>query len=960
MSSPSLFTTSASAGLIPTPNGALDEAVGPYMRLKVKFERKTKHFRFMTKRVYIGGAIIKFIEMADRGSMTIFEWYPLLLSSSGIGKHRGSISDASVQLSVYWAPDPAGKMEAISKKSKRASPMKVKLKSSEDVAAPVGAGRIVDATSTEKTLSKLLVVIVRAENLLASDFNGKSDPYCIVQCAGEKYRTPTIKANLNPEWNCELEFGGKLTARQVDDEEEVVVRLYDQDLLSKDDPLGEVHIPIWMIADTKEATWFPVEPVAHMYARARRKPLGRLLVRCDYRRGTATFDDMSLHSSLLMRAPTQSLFKLGLYVKDRPVLRVHVASARHIPALDATGFSDPYCVLTCGNEKYKTRACRQTLRPYWGQTFIFGSTKGWISDTDELKIALYDKDRTSSDDLVGVLRLPLWSLRNRWDDLRWYGVNSIFGSSAGEIQLHVEYGSGGKHKRSGMQARRASQIAKEKEIAQVEKWYKGKLWRYRLDLVIISGRDLVVSDRKTLSSDPYCYVSCGKSKRLRTKIKYQTLQPVWGELFKFKKPMDGGDVGLTGRDQVTIEVYDYDEIGNDDFMGKVVIDLSYVIDKMGYIDKAGSTHMEWFALGGGGGKNGKSIHTVNEVPQGANPYGSIHLQFKLVPIAERRTEVVSKLAVSVKKVWMTPGNAENTSIGDKVSLKKAIYAKIEMWDGHSIVLPSRRLYDRLGCASINCEVYVEEDVHKLWKLVKSILDEKEKAALYSRSPKLKGIEGTDTVMRISVHDDSTGRLLGETKYSAEMLKSYKARMDKHSNFMSHGHTRELQGGSTDGRLEAEVRICQVKALMSPSIAYVNIRLESMKVFVNSFKHSFRVVVKCAGHALASQNYGGRLAIDFSDDAISSNVRIPIKSMHSEVEIEVYAKPNRKNDGHLELQGSFVVQRSLHDIESIDADSAIATRHAEKDALKTQNTLVAVEENASSKKTHLGKLWGCYA
>ena len=298
---------------------------------------------------------------------------------------------------------------------------------------------------------------------------------------------------------------------------------------------------------------------------------------------------------------------------------------------------------------------------------------------------------------------------------------------------------------------------------------------------------------------------------------------------------------------------------------------------------------------------------------------------------------------------MTPGNAENTSIGDKVSLKKAIYAKIEMWDGHSIVLPSRRLYDRLGCASINCEVYVEEDVHKLWKLVKSILDEKEKAALYSRSPKLKGIEGTDTVMRISVHDDSTGRLLGETKYSAEMLKSYKARMDKHSNFMSHGHTRELQGGSTDGRLEAEVRICQVKALMSPSIAYVNIRLESMKVFVNSFKHSFRVVVKCAGHALASQNYGGRLAIDFSDDAISSNVRIPIKSMHSEVEIEVYAKPNRKNDGHLELQGSFVVQRSLHDIESIDADSAIATRHAEKDALKTQNTLVAVEENASSKK-----------
>ena len=79
--------------------------------------------------------------------------------------------------------------------------------------------------------------------------------------------------------------------------------------------------------------------------------------------------------------------------------------------------------------------------------------------------------------------------------------------------------------------------------------------------------------------------------------------------------------------------------------------------------------------------------------------------------------------------------------------------------------------------------------------------------------------------------------------------------------------------------------------MSPNIAYLNIRLQSMKVFVDSMKHSFRCIIKCAGQRIASQTYGGSFAVDFSKDAVSENCRIPIKSMFSTLEIEVYATPN---------------------------------------------------------------------
>ena len=53
---------------------------------------------------------------------------------------------------------------------------------------------------TEK-ISLLGIEVIEAVNLLPSDKNGLSDPYCVVTVGKKSKRTLTILKNLNPKWN---------------------------------------------------------------------------------------------------------------------------------------------------------------------------------------------------------------------------------------------------------------------------------------------------------------------------------------------------------------------------------------------------------------------------------------------------------------------------------------------------------------------------------------------------------------------------------------------------------------------------------------------------------------------------------------------------------------------------------------------------------------------------------------
>ncbi|XP_059808678.1 multiple C2 and transmembrane domain-containing protein 2-like isoform X3 [Hypanus sabinus] len=84
----------------------------------------------------------------------------------------------------------------------------------------------------------LQVQVIKACNLPAADFAGKSDPFCVLELGNDRLQTHTIYKNLNPEWNKVFSFN----IRDIHDVLEVTV--YDEDGDKPPDFLGKVAIPL--------------------------------------------------------------------------------------------------------------------------------------------------------------------------------------------------------------------------------------------------------------------------------------------------------------------------------------------------------------------------------------------------------------------------------------------------------------------------------------------------------------------------------------------------------------------------------------------------------------------------------------------------------------------------------------------------------------------------------------------
>ncbi|XP_055517013.1 multiple C2 and transmembrane domain-containing protein 2-like [Leucoraja erinacea] len=87
----------------------------------------------------------------------------------------------------------------------------------------------------------LQVQVIKACNLLAADFAGKSDPFCVLELGNDRLLTHTIYKNLNPEWNKVFSFN----VRDIHDVLEVTV--FDEDGDKPPDFLGKVAIPLLSI-----------------------------------------------------------------------------------------------------------------------------------------------------------------------------------------------------------------------------------------------------------------------------------------------------------------------------------------------------------------------------------------------------------------------------------------------------------------------------------------------------------------------------------------------------------------------------------------------------------------------------------------------------------------------------------------------------------------------------------------
>ncbi|CAH7337275.1 Mctp2 [Phodopus roborovskii] len=89
-----------------------------------------------------------------------------------------------------------------------------------------------------KDIGILQVKVLKAADLLAADFSGKSDPFCLLELGNDRLQTHTIYKSLNPEWNKVFTF----PIKDIHDVLEVTV--FDEDGDKAPDFLGKVAIPL--------------------------------------------------------------------------------------------------------------------------------------------------------------------------------------------------------------------------------------------------------------------------------------------------------------------------------------------------------------------------------------------------------------------------------------------------------------------------------------------------------------------------------------------------------------------------------------------------------------------------------------------------------------------------------------------------------------------------------------------
>ncbi|XP_039520140.1 synaptotagmin-7-like isoform X2 [Pimephales promelas] len=248
---------------------------------------------------------------------------------------------------------------------------------SEDDEGPVSEklGRIQFSLGYSFQDTTLTVKILKGQDLPAKDFSGTSDPFVKIYLLPDrkhKLETKVKRKNLNPHWNETFLFEGfpyeKVRERTL------YLQVLDYDRFSRNDPIGEVSIPLNKVElGQLKSFWKDLKPCSDGSGRR-----GDLLLSLCYN-------------------PTAN------------TITVNIIKARNLKAMDIGGTSDPYVKVWLMHkdkrvEKKKTVTIKRCLNPVFNESFPFDVPAHVLRETTII-ITVMDKDRLSRNDVIGKIYL---------------------------------------------------------------------------------------------------------------------------------------------------------------------------------------------------------------------------------------------------------------------------------------------------------------------------------------------------------------------------------------------------------------------------------------------------------------------------------------------------------------------------------------------------------------------------
>ncbi|XP_074639906.1 LOW QUALITY PROTEIN: synaptotagmin-1 [Gouania willdenowi] len=237
-------------------------------------------------------------------------------------------------------------------------------------------------------------------------------------------------------------------------------------------------------------------------------------------------------------------------------MTVCVLQASELPAMDVGGSSDPYVKLylfRTRRRSLKTKVHRKTLEPNFNETFTFKVELAYTElGGKTLVMTVNDFDRFSKHDAIGAVKIPMSSV----------DFQPLSAGVEGDLQ-----------KAEKEESERLGDVCLSLRYVPTA----GKL-----TVVILEAKNLKKMDVGGLS-DPYVKIHLmqnGKRlKKKKTTIKKNTLNPYYNESFSFEVPSEQIE-----KVQVALTVLDYDKIGKNDVIGKVLLGSNTGTEQQHWVD----------------------------------------------------------------------------------------------------------------------------------------------------------------------------------------------------------------------------------------------------------------------------------------------------------------------------------------------------------------------------------------
>ncbi|XP_052057689.1 uncharacterized protein LOC127698326 isoform X7 [Mytilus californianus] len=286
-----------------------------------------------------------------------------------------------------------------------------------------------DIQQFENKSGVMYICIHGASNLIASDRNGTSDPYCVAFCDRRRLlTTPFVKNTLTPRWDSSVEFF-------VKDFTNVMLSFYvfdwDGTNIIEDDFLGSAFSTV-----SEEEPVVIKKQLTLGYNKSSEgyvtdASYGKIIVSLVFRPVTSVekseryrvaslsdsgkrdylYNEDLVSPSSAGGGPNHQTSKkvtlAELYPTTKTMVDLTILQGRDLIAMDRNGFSDPFCIVKMGEKRLlKTSVKKKTLFPKWNESTTFE----FSNENQMIEILLYDKDFIS-DDFLGKAMLSLDKLK---------------------------------------------------------------------------------------------------------------------------------------------------------------------------------------------------------------------------------------------------------------------------------------------------------------------------------------------------------------------------------------------------------------------------------------------------------------------------------------------------------------------------------------------------------------------